>query len=108
MLESDPEPFCELDESEPLEDEEEPLPDLEVVEVDVLALVPDLAFDEVAEVPLPFVVDLLLFDVDDELDAVGLELEEPDLDVRSELPVLLPIDDEPDDPDVLSDRLPDD
>lgn len=76
-----------------------------------MALVPVLAFalvDE-AEVPVPVVVDLLLLPVVEE-DADGrFEPEEPDLDPELPvllIPVLLPIDDESEDPDVLPDMEP--
>jgi hypothetical protein len=107
-----------------LEDEEPELPDL--LDLDVLDLplvlvvvpafevVPVLALDEVEpELLVPEV--LLLLSVDEVEDAEGwlvLDPVDPDPDCEPddepELPVLLLDKDEPDEPDVLPDRLPDD
>ena len=102
-------------------EEEEPdvllLPDLE--EVEDLAFVPVLPFALAVVEPEPVVDDLLLLpDEEDEVAAGRLEpdVPEPDFElvpVLPELPVLLllipvlfPIDDEFDEPDVLPDMLP--
>jgi hypothetical protein len=100
------------------------LPDLEVVEVLAFELVPVFALEDKEEVPLPVVVDLLLLpDIEEEEVVVGrlepdelkpdfvpeadLEVDpEPELPELPLIPVLLPIDDESDDPDVLPDMLP--
>lgn len=87
-------------------------------------LVPVFALEDKAEVPLPVVVDLLLLPVVDEEEVVAGRFEldvpradfdpdcdpvlegDPELPVLLLIPVLLPIDDEFEDPDVLPDMLP--